>query len=105
MGYSSYVTSNEGRSGILYGFVGTTSNAMNLAGTTLYGGFGINLFDFFGAELRAEIIGWNTKEENGLVTTAGVTLGVNTFSTAVVVAVVLYGVWTGDFSLVPALLS
>lgn len=41
---------------MLYAFVVSTSNIMNLFGTTYYAGVGINIFDIIGAKVQLETV-------------------------------------------------
>ncbi len=56
-GYSYYITHTKGKSGMIYAFAGSTSDAMNWFGTTYYAGLGINLFDVVGAEVYLQTMG------------------------------------------------
>lgn len=130
IGFSSYVTHTQGQSGMIYTFAGSTSDVMNLFGTTYYAGVGINLFDIVGVEAYLETVGigaqvsmgnfsiganinliggtsitfgWDTDLGNGLIKTDGFTVGGNTGFLVAVIYWIYKFVTTGDPSPVPGL--
>ena len=130
IGISSYVTHTLGQPGILYYFLGETTDIMNWFGTTYYAGVGINLFDFVSIEWRIEVLGTGSRVSignfsiesnvnifgatsitfgqdtnlgNGITLTNGFTIGINTGCLVAVIIWVCKALTTGDFSPTPGL--
>ena len=113
IGFSSYVTHTEGRTGVFYAFAGVTSDVTSFFDKTYFAGVGIDLFGILGAEIQLETVGvgasvnignfsislnanlfaatsvtfaWDTDLGNGSIHTTGITIGVNTVGLLVLVA-------------------
>ncbi len=131
IGHSWYVTKTKGQTGIFYCFYGSTLDEMNLlGGKTYYCGVGINLFDVFGIEIQLETIGVgvklsigncsvaanvnliggtsitfaiDSKTEDGITTTNGFTIGINTGLLVSIITSVYKLITYGDANSIPAL--
>lgn len=128
IGFSSYTTYTKGQSGIFYVFAGSTSDEMNLFKTTYYVGVGENFFGIIGGEIWFETIGigfkikilnWSVSLSinligstsltfsvdkdvgNGMTTTQGFTIGINTGALVLAIAWICKVITTGDTSSFP----
>ncbi len=123
VGLSHYVTQKTGNKAAFYAFYGVTKDSMSYIGETGFAGVGLNVYDKFGVEFQLETLGFggqisigrksislninllgpsslsltNTVENgNGLFTTTGFTIGINT-GLIVIVLGAIYGLLTGNF--------
>ena len=122
IGFSSYVTHTEGRTGVFYAFAGVTSDVTSFFDKTYFAGVGIDLFGILGAEIQLETLGigvsvnvgnfsislnanlfaatsvtfaWDTDLGNGLTRTDGFTVGLNSIGMLAVATYVYLWLTTG----------
>ncbi len=129
IGFSSYTTSTQGKSGVFYVFAGTTSDTMNWFSVTHYAGIGVSACGALGVEFQLETIGVGAQLNfgnlivsasinligatsitlalgnnlgNGRTNTNGFTIGVNTGALVAIVVWIYKIATTGDVSYMPS---